>query len=91
MPRPKGSKNKRKLATDRQREEMRAQGLDPKDYIIGCMNNSEQFDEIRYKAASDLMEYYYPKLARVDMNATHGFKKGASLTVNLVPKAKDAD
>ena len=89
--RQKGTRNKKTLATERQREEMRKKGLDPKDYVIACLNDPEQFDAIQYKAAIDLMPYYYPKLANIDMTAVHGFKKGASLTVNLVPKADDAD
>lgn len=66
--RQKGTPNKRTLATDRQREQLRKEGIDPKDYIIGVLNGDD-YDEIRYKAALDLMEFYYPKLSRTEMKA----------------------
>jgi len=64
MARPKGSRNKKTLATERQRQKLRDEGVDPKDYLKSCLADPDNYDEVRYKAACDLMEYYYPKLAR---------------------------
>lgn len=64
MPSRKGSKNKRTLATDRQKDQLRKEGVDPKDYIVSCLADPSNYEEIRYKAASDLMEYYYAKKPR---------------------------
>lgn len=52
---------------------MRAKGVDPKDYIEGVLNGGP-YDEIRYKAALDLMEFYYPKLQRTEVKAEHTLK-----------------
>lgn len=91
MPSRKGSRNKKTLATEAQRQQLIDQGVDPKDYIVSCLADPENFNEIKFRAAETLMEYYYAKLSRMDVTALHGFKKGASLTVNLTPKPKDAD
>jgi len=64
MARPKGAKNKKTLATEKKIKELKEKGLDPKDYIVSCMNDPANYDEIQYRAASDLMEYYYAKKPR---------------------------
>lgn len=68
MPRTKGSRNKKKLATDRQIQAMREEGTDPKDYITSCMKDPTNFDPIRFKAAETLMEYTHAKLSRTTLD-----------------------
>lgn len=74
------SRNKKTLATERQRDEMRKHGLDPKDYVISVLNEPEKYDEIRYRAAMDLMEFYYPKLARNTVTGAIGIKNINDMT-----------
>lgn len=65
--RQKGTRNKRTLATERQAQKRRAEGIDPMDYISGVLKGDVAYDEIKYKAAFDLMPYCHPKLASTEV------------------------
>lgn len=64
MPSRKGSKNKRTLATDKQLEQMKQEGVDPKDYLTGILAGTTEYEQHRFRAAEVLMEYTYAKLSR---------------------------
>jgi len=64
MPRPTGSRAKKTLATERQLAEMRKAGVDPKDYLIGILAGTVEYDEHKFRAAETLMEFMYAKLSR---------------------------
>ncbi len=69
MPSRKGSRNKVTLATEAQIKKLKQAGTDPKDYIIGVMAGTHEFDPIKFRAAEVMMEYCYAKLSRVEMKA----------------------
>ena len=51
-----GSRNRVSLATEAQIKELKKAGTDPKDYIIGVMAGTHEFDAIKMRAAENLMD-----------------------------------
>ena len=80
-----GSRNRVSLATEAQIKELKKAGTDPKDYIIGVMAGTHEFDAIKMRAAETLMEFYYPKLARQEIKG----QVDATLTVVLANSLAD--
>lgn len=92
MPSRKGSRNKVTLATEAQIEKLKQAGTDPKDYIIGVMAGTHEFDPIKMRAAEILMEFFYAKLSRVEMKALiREVKDPAELTDSDLARVAQAD
>lgn len=67
MPRPKGSKNKRTIA--RQQAIKDYGGIDPREYLASVLADPDQYDEIKFMAAKELMPYTYARLSSTKVDA----------------------
>lgn len=76
--RPKGSRSKKTLATEKQIKKLKQAGADPKDYIAGVMKGTHEYDPIKMRAAEILMEYTYAKLQRTQVQAEVTVRKDPS-------------
>lgn len=68
--RKKGTPNKKTLDRQKAAKSLQDEGVDPKDYIVSCIKDPTNFDEIKYRASVDLMPYMYAKLASTSVKGS---------------------
>jgi len=68
--RKKGTPNKKTVEREEAVKAIKESGVDPKDYIVSCIKNPDNFDEVKYRASVDLMPYMYAKLASTSVKGS---------------------
>lgn len=61
----------------------------PMDYILGVLNGTEEFDQVKFVAAKELLPYVHPKLANVQHAGDHDNPVSFNI-VTSVDRAEDA-